>query len=501
MVASQALAAEIQAAGEPIPGGAVAALATQVAEVSGQKPPSTIALKRTFITNWFNEVGRKALGELENLSVRDPSEGAQGGSRQSPASSNTHAEPVNRERLLQQLNMYGAELIPAAQLGEIAARIELLEGDKAPKSVQQKRAYIQDWHSTHGDENGVDTLAGMEERTLQMPPPPPPHLPQPPSAPLHRPHGQGHVADEPSAAAGLVMEVNRAYTDGATEQQLHAIAAAVSVFTGVPMPQGSVADLGEYVLDFHNWGRHMVSPQPAPLRPGVRGGTQSSASASRAQEAAPPRAPQPHSPQQHLARGYGDALVEAPAPLLERPTTAPAEQGAARAAPPPHVHEESERGDLRTPRNASVLLAQLDSLTGGDPAQDLPIAQLNSVAKHVSKISARKVPSLLAQKRQFVRAWHIDARAGAGKQMNRNGAPSKAQMSASEIYAEIEARLLVAQRSITQSEIPELHVDLIAGQVAGLLNIDMPTLLRDRRHLIEKWHAQHRRTLQTAGRR
>merc|ERR1719230_1018262 len=45
-------------------------------------------------------------------------------------------------------------------------------------------------------------------------------------------------ANDPAAAAHLVAEVHRAYTGGATEQQLHAIASAVAVFTGVEMPGG-----------------------------------------------------------------------------------------------------------------------------------------------------------------------------------------------------------------------------------------------------------------------
>lgn len=44
-----------------------------------------------------------------------------------------------------------------------------------------------------------------------------------------------------------------------------------------------------------------------------------------------------------------------------------------------------------------------------------------------------------------------------------------------------------------QSEIPEIHVDFLAEQIAGLLNTEMPTLARDRRQLIENWHEQQRR--------
>ena len=57
------VAVEIQASGKTIPAGVVAGIAMQVAEVSGQKVPSTIALKRTFISNWFQEFGQKLLNE------------------------------------------------------------------------------------------------------------------------------------------------------------------------------------------------------------------------------------------------------------------------------------------------------------------------------------------------------------------------------------------------------------------------------------------------------
>eukprot|EP00966_Prymnesium_polylepis_P328370 7384180-Prymnesium_polylepis.1 len=49
---------------------------------------------------------------------------------------------------------------------------------------------------------------------------------------------------------------------------------------------------------------------------------------------------------------------------------------------------------------------------------------LTAMAKHVATVSARKMPTLLQQKRQFVRAWHVDARARAGKPPGAHRGPS-----------------------------------------------------------------------------
>ena len=91
----------------------------------------------------------------------------------------------------------------------------------------------------------------------------------------------------------------------------------------------------------------------------------------------------------------------------------------------------------------------LETLTNGNPEADLPLAALNTVAKHVSTISARKAPSLIMQKRHFVRGWHQDARnrlgggggAGGGKGGGSPMKNGKAQMGAAEIFAEVDARI------------------------------------------------------------
>mgnify|MGYP003300497416 CR=1 FL=1 len=61
------------------------------------------------------------------------------------------------------------------------------------------------------------------------------------------------------------------------------------------------------------------------------------------------------------------------------------------------------------------------------------------------------------------------------------------------IFAEVDARLAAAQRSITQSELAEFHVDALSEQIASLLGIAVPTMMRDRRDLISKWHSQQQR--------
>jgi hypothetical protein len=65
---SYELAAEIRAAGDPIPTNVVNGLASQVAEISGQKLPSTLGLKRTFIANWYAENGASAVRQASHRS-------------------------------------------------------------------------------------------------------------------------------------------------------------------------------------------------------------------------------------------------------------------------------------------------------------------------------------------------------------------------------------------------------------------------------------------------
>eukprot|EP00966_Prymnesium_polylepis_P151747 3505555-Prymnesium_polylepis.2 len=105
------VAAEIRASGDPIPAGVVAGIAAQVAEVSGQKLPSTIALKRTFISNWYAEFGAKLL-------TGGRSQEGENGRGISPPQvrSARAAEPVDRDDLLRTLDSYAGELIPSSQV-------------------------------------------------------------------------------------------------------------------------------------------------------------------------------------------------------------------------------------------------------------------------------------------------------------------------------------------------------------------------------------------------
>ena len=67
------------------------------------------------------------------------------------------------------------------------------------------------------------------------------------------------------------------------------------------------------------------------------------------------------------------------------------------------------------------------------------------------------------------------------------------------VYAEVDARLQQAQRSITQSELADYHVDSLSEQIACLIGIDVPTMMRDRRDLVTKWHAQQKRLRASGG--
>lgn len=42
----------------------------------------------------------------------------------------------------------------------------------------------------------------------------------------------------------------------------------------------------------------------------------------------------------------------------------------------------------------------------------------------------------------------------------------------------------------------DYHVDALSESIAGLLNIPLPTMMRDRRSLIMSWHAQQQRVRQ-----
>lgn len=159
-----------------------------------------------------------------------------------------------------------------------------------------------------------------------------------------------------------------------------------------------------------------------------------------------------------------------------------------------------ERGGLRTPRDVAALVSMLDNLTGGDPKEDLPLAALQEATKHVATFSRKAAPKLIQQKRNFVRGWYEEQRelSGIGPSGHGPGSPSspnrlREKPSADSVFVEVDARLKAAQRSITQFELAESHVDALSEQIAMLVGIQLPTMTRDRRELIHKWHAQEKR--------
>ena len=67
------------------------------------------------------------------------------------------------------------------------------------------------------------------------------------------------------------------------------------------------------------------------------------------------------------------------------------------------------------------------------------------------------------------------------------------------LLQQVDARKNAAMRSITQSELAECHVDTLSEQIAFVLGITNPTLTRDRRDLVMKWHGQQERMRFRAG--
>jgi hypothetical protein len=163
-----------------------------------------------------------------------------------------------------------------------------------------------------------------------------------------------------------------------------------------------------------------------------------------------------------------------------------------------------DAGGLKTPRDRNGLLAMLDNLTGGNVDHELPLAALQEVTKHVASVSRKAAPKLIQQKRAFVRGWHEEQiklnssagsarRVGSGSPNGPAGTMPPMNISPDAIYAEVDARLSAAQRSITQSELAEFHVDALSEQISSLLQIPLPTMMRDRRALVLNWHAQQRK--------
>mmetsp|Transcript_40026 Transcript_40026/g.132450 ORF Transcript_40026/g.132450 Transcript_40026/m.132450 type:complete len:115 (+) Transcript_40026:690-1034(+) len=82
-----------------------------------------------------------------------------------------------------------------------------------------------------------------------------------------------------------------------------------------------------------------------------------------------------------------------------------------------------------------------------------------------------------------------------GGRMGGDASPDRRlqQVDPEQLFAEVEARMAAAQRSITQSELADVHVDAIAEQISLLLGGEPPTMMRDRRNLITRWHEQEKR--------
>ena len=142
--------------------------------------------------------------------------------------------------ILLKIHGYGGQQIPSAQLSSLATAIEALGSAKAPSTLSQKRSFIEDW---------------FEERKGSFVPPPPPPVASSVADGGNSGYIQpgGHrLSHSPRLAnagmAELVSEVRRSYTSGATEQQLHQLASAVSVSSGVPMPGGGPSEWAEFVL-------------------------------------------------------------------------------------------------------------------------------------------------------------------------------------------------------------------------------------------------------------
>ena len=306
----------------PIPASELAPLVLEVEEATSQKAPLTLAQRRTFLANWADDQKGKysepppvatpvrasprvASPKNVDLSARSPPKGKSkvmnSPPQNPPPAAVAHTPPegqksapvMDREMLLRTLYMYKGRQIPSAQLGSLSSAIQALnpDGPKAPSTVAQKRTYIDDWFATHG----ADYVPPPESEEPPMPPPGGranvAHSPRDPEADrrarmeemqqrrqqqaaqqmaaqqmaAQQQQQQQQMGPSLASMASLTNEIRRAYTSGATEQQLHALASAVAVSNGLGLPAGGAGDWAEFVLDFHNWARHALEPKPAAL--------------------------------------------------------------------------------------------------------------------------------------------------------------------------------------------------------------------------------------------
>ena len=117
-----------------------------------------------------------------------------------------------------------------------------------------------------------------------------------------------------------------------------------------------------------------------------------------------------------------------------------------------------------------------------------PAPQLT--ARHVGVVSKRRVPKLVAQKRNFVRGWHMDMRAQLGLAAQGGGAGRAPALGAGELFGELERifaeqNLRVTSRS---SELPPAVINRISDQIARLAGTEPPPLQQERREVVYTWH-------------
>ena len=68
------------------------------------------------------------------------------------------------------------------------------------------------------------------------------------------------------------------------------------------------------------------------------------------------------------------------------------------------------------------------------------------------------------------------------------------QLSPESVFREVDARITQAARSITGSgDLAEVHVGGLAERISAVIGQPCPVQMRDRRNLIEKWHAHMKR--------
>ena len=74
-------------------------------------------------------------------------------------------------------------------------------------------------------------------------------------------------------------------------------------------------------------------------------------------------------------------------------------------------------------------------------------------------------------------------------------------LTAEAVYNEVDRRIQQAKRSLTaMGELPEVHIDALSEKIANLLGQKVPTMKRERRNLVEGWHAHIKRQVSARGR-